>query len=145
MAETPQSFRNHAKMVPGYHFVAMPLLAASVLYFGYRAVTNPGTESVMTALFAVGVVVASFFGRLFPLGVQDRVIRLEERLRLQMLLPEETRPRILDLTTDQLIGLRFASDAEVAELVARVLAGELRTRKEIKAAVRDWRADHQRV
>lgn len=145
MADTPQSFRNHARMVPGFHYVASPLLLASLVYFGWRAVTSPSADTVMAALFALGVLVAAFYGRLFPLGVQDRVIRLEERLRLQSLLPENLRPRIGELTTDQLIGLRFASDEEIPELTARVLAGELTGRKEIKAAIRSWRADHQRI
>lgn len=145
MADAPQSFRNHAKMVPGFHYVATPILMASLVYFAFRAFRDPSTETVMTALFSLGVLLAAFYGRLFPLGVQDRLIRLEERLRLERLLPAEVRVRIAELTTDQLIGLRFASDEEVPELTARVLAGELKTRKAIKAAIRDWRPDHQRV
>ena len=132
-------------MVPGFHYLASPLLMASLVYFAWRAVTAPSPDTVMAALFALGVLVAAFYGRLFPLGVQDLLIRLEERLRLERLLPGESRARIPELSTDQLIGLRFASDEEVPELTARVLAGELTTREAIKAAIRNWRADHQRI
>jgi hypothetical protein len=79
------------------------------------------------------------------MGVQDRVIRLEERLRMETILPEDLRPRIGELTTEQLIGLRFASDEELPELARRVLDGELTDRKSIKQAVKSWRADHQRI
>jgi hypothetical protein len=78
-------------------------------------------------------------------GVQDRVIRLEERLRMERVLPAELRPRISELTTKQLVSLRFASDEELPELVRRVLGGELAERNDIKRAVRNWRADHQRI
>jgi hypothetical protein len=78
-------------------------------------------------------------------GVQDRVIRLEERLRLEKVLPADLQPRISELTTKQLVALRFASDEELPELVRRVLGGELTERNDIKRAVRSWRADHQRI
>jgi len=77
--------------------------------------------------------------------VQDRVIRLEERLRLERLLDPPLAARISELTTAQLVALRFASDEEVGGLVARVLEGELTGRKEIKRAIRSWRPDHERI
>lgn len=85
------------------------------------------------------------FTRLFPLAVQDRLIRLEERLRLESVLDEDMWHRIPELTTSQLIGLRFASDDELPGLVERTLNGEFSSRKAIKQAVRDWRPDHERV
>jgi len=145
MARAPQNFDNHAKFVPPYHFVAMPLILAALVYFASRAFGDPSVETVMAALFALGVMLAAFFARLFALGVQDRVIRLEERLRLHELLPEGERARIAELTTDQLVGLRFASDQELPEMVRRVLAGEFKDRTAIKKAVGEWRADHQRI
>ena len=96
---------------------------------------------VIAACTAIGLL----FARRFSTGVQDRVIRLEERLRLERILPDELRSGIGQLTTDQLIGLRFASDAELAGLVRRVLAGELTDRRSIKQAVENWCADHQRI
>ena len=145
MSQSAQSFENHAKYVPAYHFFASPLLFLSTLFFAYRAATAPSLDSVVALLFAVGVVVVSFFARLFALGVQDRVIRLEERLRMERVLPEPQRGRVLELTTSQLIGLRYASDEELPGLVERALSGELANGKSVKAAVTQWRADHQRI
>ena len=145
MSQPAQSFENHAKFVPLYHYVANALVLFPTLYFGYRAVTSLSLETIALFLFGVGVVLVTVFARFFPLGVQDRVIRLEEQLRLERLLPGELRPRIAELQTSQLIGLRFASDGELTELVGRVLEGGLREQKEIKQAVKAWRADHQRI
>jgi hypothetical protein len=145
MSPPAQSFERHARMVPLYHYVATAFLMIPTVYFGWVAVTDFSVGALMLFLFGVGVVVLGFFARTFPLGVQDRVIRLEERLRLERLLPDDLRGRALEITTDQLIALRFASDEELAELVRRVLGGELRERKSIKQAVRSWRADHQRI
>ena len=82
--------------------------------------------------------------RQYPMKVQDRVIRLEERLRLQSLAPEEWHAQIYRLTEDQLIGLRFASDDEVVELAKQALEHNL-TRKQIKERIKDWRPDNWRV
>lgn len=99
----------------------------------------------MMVALAMGVILMGFFARIFPLGVQDRVIRIEERERLMGLLPEDLKGRIGEITTTQLVGLRFASDEEVAELTRRVLNGEFADRKSIKQAIQNWRADHQRI
>lgn len=145
MSPPAQSFESHARMVPLYHYVATSFLVIPTAYFAWVAATDFSVGALMLLLFGVGVVFLGFFARMFPLGVQDRVIRLEERIRLERLLPDDLRGRALEITTDQLIALRFASDDELAELVRRVLAGELRDRKSIKRAVRSWRADHQRI
>jgi Family of unknown function (DUF6526) len=145
MSGSTQSFDNHAKMVPLYHFWAFALVAVPTLYFGFVTVTGFSLDRLMLLAFAVGVVLVSFFARLFPLGVQDRVIRLEERLRMERLLPEDLKGRISEITTTQLIGLRFASDEELPELTRRVLDGSLTELKGVKQAVRKWRADHQRI
>ncbi|MBT8403755.1 MAG: hypothetical protein KJP18_07865 [Gemmatimonadetes bacterium] len=145
MSQQPQSFEHHAKMVPGYHQLATALLVLPTLYFAWTAITDFSLGALATVVFAFGVIVAALYARLFPLGVQDRVIRLEEQLRLARLLPEQLRGRVDEITTDQLIGLRFASDDELPKLVGRVLAGELKDRKSIKAAIQNWRPDHQRI
>jgi len=145
MSQPAQSFENHAKMVPLYHYVTTPLLLLPTLYFVYRTVTDFSLDRLAWAALAVGLLLAALFARVFPLGVQDRVIRLEEQLRLQRILPEPVRSRALELTTRQLIALRFASDEEVPDLVARILDGGLADGKDIKRAVRTWRADHQRI
>ena len=82
---------------------------------------------------------------MFTLAVQDRVIRLEMRLRLQQLLPQELRPRIPDFTIDQLIALRFASDAELPGLARKVLDEKLAERKAIKKLIQNWQPDYQRA
>jgi hypothetical protein len=141
----PQSFENHAKIVPGYHYWTTALLVLPTLWFGYRAASDFSMDRLALFLFAVGVVLAGFYLRAFPLGVQDRVIRLEERLRMERLLPADLRARVPDLTARQLVALRFASDEELADLARRVLDQKITERKEIKRLVRTWRADHQRI
>ena len=146
MSETPQNFENHAKMVPGYHYWATALLVLPTLYFLFLAVRDfYSAERLANALFAIGVIIAAFYARVFPLGVQDRVIRLEERMRMQRILPDDLKPRIEEFSAGQLVALRFASDAELPELARRVLDEGLTDRKLIKQAIKDWRADHQRI
>ncbi len=145
MSESPQSFENHAKMVPGYHYWATLLVTVPTLYFGYRAASDFTVERLLVFLFAVGVILLGFYVRFFPLRVQDRVIRLEERLRMEWVLPPDLKARVPELTTRQLVALRFASDEELAGLVRRVLDEKITDMKEIKGAIRSWRADHQRM
>mgnify|MGYP006919301828 CR=1 FL=1 len=145
MSKPAQNFENHAKFVPVFHYVMAPLLMASVLYFGYRAATAFSVENLMFFLFSVGTFLASFIARIFPLGVQDRVIRLEERMRMERLLPDDMKARIGDFSTAQLVGLRFASDDELPDLARRVLDEGMTDRKAVKGAVKNWRADDQRI
>ena len=93
----------------------------------------------------MALLVLAFLARIFALGVQDRVIRLEERLRFERLLPDDLKPRIGEFTIDQLVSLRFASDAELPALARTVLDGKVNSRKAIKKMVQNWRADYQRV
>lgn len=144
MSEKAQSFQSHAKLVPAYHYWGLPALALPTLYFAYLAITNFSVERLVFLAFATAVVVVGLFARVFALGVQDRVIRLEERMRLERTLPDDLRGRIMDLSTDQLIGLRFAPDGELADLTKKALDGGM-GRKEIKQAIKEWRADNQRI
>lgn len=141
----PQSAESHAMMVPMYHYVTFALIFIPTVYFLYVLVTAFSIQAAMTAAFAVGVVFATLYARLFPLGVQDRVIRMEERLRLARVLPSEMHGDIDSISTGILIGLRFAPDDELEDLVRRVHNGELSDRKAVKMAVKSWRADHQRI
>lgn len=137
-----QSFENHARYVPLYHFVLSLMI---LVYLGHAIWSLvKGTGGAMSVLLGVILVLLFYYTRGFPLAVQDRLIRLEMRLRLREVLPETLHGRILDITPDQLIGLRFASDAELPELVGRVLDGSLAKRREIKQAIRDWQADEYR-
>lgn len=145
MSAQPQSFENHAKMVPGYHYVASLLLVLSLGWAVYRVASGYSLDALFGLFLALGVILVFFYARVFALGVQDRLIRLEERLRMERLLPEDLRARIPEFSTGQLIALRFASDAELPDLARRVLSENIRDRKTIKQAVRSWRADEQRI
>ena len=100
---------------------------------------------IFGVLLAIALLVMAVLARLFALGVQDRVIRLEERIRCERLLPEDLKSRIGELTTIQMVGLRFASDAELPALARKVLDGKVNDRKAIKQMVQNWRADYQRI
>ncbi len=145
MSATPQSFENHAKLVTGYHKVATPLLMLPTFYFGYLAVSDFSAERAVNFLFSAGVVVAAFYARLFPLGVQDRLIRLEEQMRMERLFPADLKARIPEFTAAQFVALRFASDEELPGLARRVLEQGMTDRKEIKRAVKSWRVDNARI
>ena len=146
MAEpTPQTYQNHTRWVPGYHFLLMPILVLNLGWSLYRLVTSFSFETVVGLLLAFGLALGFLFARVFALAAQDRVIRLEERLRMQTLLPDDLKPRINEFTTSQLIALRFASDAELPALARRVLDEKIAERKPIKEAIETWRPDYQRV
>ena len=145
MSESPQSFESHARIVPGYHRWTTALLVLPTLYFGYLAVIGFTVERAVFCVFCVGVILAALYARIFPLGVQDRLIRLEERMRMERLFPADLRARIPEFTTKQLVALRFAADEELPELARRVLEQGISDKTEIKRAVRLWRADHTRI
>lgn len=139
-----QDFATHARYVPGFHFVLGGLLILYTIRAIVQFVKSPG-PSVFGVILAAALWLLFWYTRAFALTAQDRIIRLEERLRMQEVLPPDLRRRIHDLTPQQLVGLRFASDQELPELVQRVLDGNIGDTKEIKALVKDWRADHLRV
>lgn len=147
MAE--QSFRNHRRFVPLFHFVVGPILLVNFLWACYRLFRGmpyqPVFDRLLDMLVALALVAVFFFARIFALTVQDRVIRLEERLRLASLLPDDLRPRIPELTRSQLVALRFASDEELPALTRQVLDQRMRNPNEIKQQIRSWRGDHLRV
>jgi len=145
MSQSDQNFKNHAKVVPAYHYWMTPMLVLPSLYLGYRVEVDFSFADLVTFIFSVGVVFAAFFARWFALGVQDRVIRLEEQLRMEKLLPEELKQRIPEVTTEQMIALRFASDEELPGLVFKALTEGISNRKTLKQAIKNWRADHQRI
>ena len=144
MAAT-QTYQNHTRFVPLYHFVVLPILLINILVAGYDLVRFPALPTVWGLVVTIAVFLGVLFGRVFALAAQDRVIRLEERLRLRELLPAELRSRVNDFTAEQLIALRFASDGEVAELAGSVLRDRVERRAAIKKMIRQWRADEQRV
>jgi hypothetical protein len=143
MAE--QNFENHAKVVPAFHLFALPILMANVIWQLVIFVRHLSIYNGFTVLVALAVLIAILNARLFALRVQDRVIRLEMRIRLQELLPADLRPRIQEFTVGQLVSLRFASDAELPELARKTLDEKIADRKSIKKMIRNWQPDHLRA
>jgi hypothetical protein len=143
--QSPQSFEHHTRFLPGFHFVAFPLVALNFLYAAYEAVAHFGLATVVGLAFAIGVLLVTLFSRLMAVTVQDRVIRLEERLRLRALLPADLQGRIDDFSVKQLVAMRFASDGELPALARKVLDERLEDQKAIKRLVKNWRADYQRA
>lgn len=139
-----QNRRNHARLDPAFHFTLAPGAIGLFLWTLWRVVRHLSATTLIEALLALLLLATLTLMRVYSLRVQDRVIRLEERLRLGALLPEALRGRISELTVGQLIALRFASDREVPSLVARVLDERL-TGAQIKDAIQEWRGDYLRV
>jgi Family of unknown function (DUF6526) len=152
MAEKkPQTFANHTRLDPPFHFFLLPffglvLLLTLIHFFAHitHGDLRDHVHAFLLIVLAVALVILLLKVRLYALKVQDRVIRLEERLRLTTLLSEPLRSRIPELTEDQLIGLRFASDGEIPKLVERTLNEKL-SRADIKKAIQTWRPDYWRV
>ena len=140
----PQNYANHRRFVPLYHFVLFGVLVINLLWSVIRAVRQLSFDTVWGIVMALALLGISFYMRIFALTVQDRVIRLEMRLRLKKVLPDDLRVRILELSPGQLIALRFASDTELPDLVREVLANDIQDRDVIKRKVRDWQADRLR-
>ena len=109
---TAQTFANHARYVPLYHFVLAAILLANLGWWIRKVIRYPSYDHGMLVVLAFGLLIMFAYMRAFPNTVQDRVIRLEERLRMERLLPADLKGRIGEFTPDQLVGLRFASDGE---------------------------------
>jgi hypothetical protein len=139
-----QTFANHARVDPLFHFFVLPIFVLSTLAVTVLFLRHPGLRSAWHFVLLSAGTVAVFKIRLYALRVQDRVIRLEERLRLASLLPEPLRSRIPELTEEQLIALRFASDAELPGLAGRALSEKL-SPADIKKSIQTWRPDYWRV
>jgi len=144
MAE--QSFANHPKIVPLFHYFLLPVFTLNIAWSIYRLVHGrQWADGIIGVLTAVALLFLAFLARIFALTVQDRVIRLEERLRFERILPEDLKTRIPEFTVAQLVSLRFASDAELPALARKVLSENLQDRKAVKQLVKNWRADHLRA
>jgi uncharacterized protein DUF6526 len=141
-----QNFKNHTRFVPSYHYFALPVFLINFLWSLYR-LKNLGVtfEGIFGVIFAAALLVLVLRARLFALCVQDRVIRLEERMRYERLLPADLKPRIEEFTLAQLVSLRFASDAELPALARKVLEEKLTQRKAIKQLIKNWKPDYLRA
>ena len=144
---SPQNLKNHGKIDPQFHYVLFFVLIANLVFAVFHLVHHREDAYISSAWY-LALSLAAFIPwmklRTYPLKVQDRVIRLEERLRLQALAPAEWHAQIYRLTEDQLIGLRFAADDEVVELAKQALEQNL-NRKQIKERIQNWRADEFRI
>jgi Family of unknown function (DUF6526) len=140
----PQSLKNHARLDPAYHVLLLALYVANLVYAGFHVYRQPSLSSGWYVVLSVLAIVPLLKIRTYALKVQDRVIRLEERLRLQTLAPQEWPAQLYRLTEDQLIALRFAGDDEVVALAKQALDQNL-NRKQIKERIRNWRADDWRI
>ena len=139
-----QSLKNHARFDPAYHLIILLVILVNLVFACYRVYSQPGLLSGWYLVLSLAVIVPYLRLRQYPLKVQDRIIRLEERLRLQALAPAEWHAQIYRLSEDQLIALRFAGDDEVVNLAKQALEEKL-TRKQIKERIKNWRADNWRV
>lgn len=142
--QSTQNFKSHGRIDPPYHFISLFILVASLIVSIVYLVGHPHFYSAWIVVLSVVVFIPFFKVRTYALKVQDRVIRLEERLRLQALAPPEWHAQINKLTEGQLIALRFAPDDELVELARQAVAENL-SRKQIKERIRNWRPDHWRV
>lgn len=141
---SPQTLANHVRLDPPFHYFVLPVLAITWIVSVFFLVRHPGFLRFWIVIFNTAIIVAVIRSRQYALKVQDRVIRLEERLRLATLLPDSLRPQIAKLSERQLIALRFASDQEVPALVERTLSANLAP-ADIKKSIKNWRPDYWRV
>ena len=143
--EPTQSYANHSRMVTGFHYVTGSLVIVYLVWTAWHAATTRSLDAHFQILGALGLLGTFWYARVFPLKAQDRVIRLEEQLRLARLLPDDVRSRVNELSARQLIALRFASDGELPELVKWVLTENVTDGKVIKQRIKHWRPDSHRV
>jgi hypothetical protein len=145
MASTPQSYSNHTRWHAPFHFFLAPVLLINFIVAIVQLYRYPGWERGWWVVVSLALVVLGALVRVNPLRAQDRLIRLEERLRMREVLPPELAARAGELSAGQLVALRFAPDEELEGLVRQVLDGRLTKPAEIKRAVRNWRGDYLRV
>jgi hypothetical protein len=147
MADAPQSYPNHSRYFPRFHFIVLPLLAINLIIRIIYAYRHWGARlPLWEILVAFALILLALTVRVMVLTVQDRLIRLEETLRLQRCLPDDLRGRVGELTSDQLIALRFCGDdSELAGLTRSVLGGQLTSRDDIKKSIKTWRPDTMRA
>lgn len=139
-----QTYATHRRFDPPYHFFLMPLALLAILIAAYRLIRQPGLHHLGLLVIVLAVALLVLLLRLYALKVQDRLIRLEETLRMQRLLPADLAGRIGELTPGQMVGLRFAADGELAERVREALDQKLGG-EAIKKRIQTWRPDHFRV
>ena len=144
MPQPQQNLKNHARYVPGYHFALLFIVMAILIRSVRAAIVHFSVDSLFGVLLALALFLTAWYTRVFALTVQDRVIRLEMRLRMQAVAPQQA-ARFGEFTPAQLTALRFAGDAELPALAQQVLDHKLTKSAEIKQQITDWQADHLRA
>lgn len=142
---TPQSFATHRRVIPLYHVVLFAVFLVNSIWSIVQLVRSPSWSTVIGSAVALALLGLFYYAREFALTVQDRVIRLEMRLRLRELLPADLKERVQELSRDQLVALRFASNAELPDLVREVLTNDIRRRDDIKRRIKKWEPDDLRA
>jgi hypothetical protein len=145
MAAVEQNYKNHARLIPSYHIGVLVTLLANIIWQFYQVIQAPSVGTTLATLVAIALFWMGVSLRTQTLTVQDRVIRLESRLRFRELLPADVAARAAELPVKQLVAIRFASDEELPELVGDVVAGKVTEPKAIKLAIKQWQADHLRA
>ena len=141
-----QNFANHVKFVPPFHFFAVPVFVINFFWSLYRLwQLGFSFAGIFGVILAAALVVLVFEARLFALAVQDRVIRLEERLRYAQVLPADLQARTGEFMIGQIVSLRFASDEELPALARKVLDEKVTERKAIKQLIKSWKPDYLRA
>jgi hypothetical protein len=143
--EKPQDFAHHARFFPPFHFFVLPVFLVNFVSSLVGLRHGISYFSILHVFVAAALVMLALSARLMAIAVQDRVICLEVRSRLGQLLPGDAKGRVVEFTPEQLIGLRFASDGELAELAQRVLAERIADRKTIKKQIKKWKPDYMRA
>jgi hypothetical protein len=145
MSETTQNYSNHVRWHAPFHFVLLPILLLHLIWCTVRVFNSPGFESAEALLLAIGLAVMATLARNNALRAQDRVIRLEERLRFQRLLPADLAAKVSALPVGFIVALRFASDEELSELARQAVDHKFAKPRELKRAIKHWRGDYLRV
>lgn len=145
MADTTQTYANHTRWHPPFHFFLVPVMLINAIWAIVLFAREPGWTHGWWIVMSIALVILSTLVRTNPLRAQDRIIRLEEQLRYQQLLPADLAQQARALTVRQIVALRFASDDELEGLVRAVLEGRLNKSAEIKREVSNWRGDTLRV
>jgi hypothetical protein len=141
----PQNFANHTRWHPPIHFFVLPVMLINFVWAVVGFFQAPGWNSGWWIVVSVALVILTVYVRTYSLKVQDRIIRLEEKVRYQQLLSPAVAQQAAALTVGQIVALRFAGDNELEGLVTQTIAGSFAKPKDIKQAIRSWRADTFRV
>lgn len=144
-SETRQTFANHSRLHPMYHYFLLPVVGINAIGAIVKLVRTPSMDSFWGLVMAFALVILTLVARGYPLKAQDRVIRLEERLRMKEILPPDLASRVGELRGIHFVALRFCSDAQLPDLVRAVLDEKIDDQKEIKKRIKDWRSDTFRV